>query len=241
MEDSNKLIIFLNRFIYFFRKLEARLKSSFNESGENSSMGSFGETVDIYTRLWKESVKIYKGFFTTGAKSSIEIQFPDLFTEIAAYVSVVNMESTSGYRYFFKAQDLIFQDLYDSVYRKFLHSESYFKWLSEIQKMNLEEDTDATDQSRSNAVNAEGRVPLWFDNLRMGGEHAVRAWLNTSEFESFSSSLDLSDTGPASRECRSSNVMNTLCDELEGIGEKSVKGRSCYCSRLLLEIEHFYH
>lgn len=183
-------------------------------------MGSFGETVGIHTRLWKESVKIYKGFFVSGTKSSIEIQFPDLFSEIESYVSVVDMESTTGYRYFFKAQDLIFQDLYDCVYRKFLHSESYFKWLSEMQKMNLEEDTEVSSSfNPSNSNNSEGRVPLWFDNLRMGGEHAVRAWLNTPEFESFSSNLDLSDTGPASRECRSSNLLGMLGDELEGIGK----------------------
>ncbi|TPX63986.1 hypothetical protein SpCBS45565_g06233 [Spizellomyces sp. 'palustris'] len=115
-----------------YRKLVGRLC--------NNGTGNEGEIVGVKERLRKEATKIYNTFL---APSEDDAPLVDLGNDIVtgAIREFLTTDSTSDvdsgdHRCVLIAQETVFKNL-EIDFKEFVHSESYFRWRSEVEKSKL--------------------------------------------------------------------------------------------------------
>lgn len=194
------------------RKLEARIG---NEAFRNEDAS--GKVIGNDERLWKEACKVYKNHFASGQKTSIELENPQLYNSLHQVMADYDLGLNSSTKLsnagniLSQFRDLYYTDIRFNVFGQFKHSQPFFKYCSEIQKLKIEE-------RNNNVADTENS---WYETFKNGGlglaytgESAVQAWKNylqsrvvdTNEYE---------ESGVF--ELRNTALLPLLLDELDSI------------------------
>lgn len=172
-----------------------------------------GEVIGNRERVWKEASKIYKQYLSSSSASSLqeelEYQFTRLHKIMSKYTSKPPPLKDREYlKIMLAVQNHIYNDVRMVIFDQFLHSKSYFKWCSEIQKTKLEEKQINSDNT-------------WYETFKAGGESTVYAW---KQFQLSKTVDNVEYDDSAVMELRSSSLIPMVLDELEAISAYGGEG-----------------
>ncbi|KAJ3396441.1 hypothetical protein HDU92_003063 [Lobulomyces angularis] len=196
-----------------FRKLESTLGNSQDglnvetptlDRGFANSISKENEKNAV--QLWTEAKSIYSKFFPIGSKTCLEIEHFETYLSLKKLFST---EKPGDYQCLYQIQGTIFNELKETTWKKFLHSNSYFQFVSETQKTKIEQ---------KHIERKSGDV-TWFDTFKTGGESTIQAWI-TFERLAAGSNENLYDAG--SSEIAGSRLLHQFEDILQFIAASSL-------------------